>query len=292
MSSDPVIWLANQYYTKVVGNVVPTRWLGVDLPPLESLSIPTGRLKLEIVSHCWQYAHLLVYQLSSLVKYTPKTCDITYTLFYSTEDSQTVELISQFDDIDIPGIKWQWIPIAKEKLFRRAIGRHQITQSTNSDWLWFSDCDLIFHQGCLDSLAESLRGQQIYLAYPASENVTEMLPADHTLIVDSLKGDLPVDIDPSVFKPNTIEKAKGAFQIVHADLARKVGYCGNIGTYQKPDSHWRKTYEDTAFRKLIGTDGVPVDVRALHRIRHQSKGRYKENSALSNLRRTLRRIKD
>jgi len=172
MPSDPVMWLGNQYYTKIVGSVVPVAWLGVDVPPVETLAVPEGRLKLQIVSHCWQYAHLMVYQLCSLVNYPPKTVDLTYTLFYSEEDKKTVELGALFDAMNIPGIEWDWRPIPRDTLYRRAIGRHQAAKSTTADWVWFSDCDLIFHDGCLDSLAASLKGRQIYLAYPAGEGIT------------------------------------------------------------------------------------------------------------------------
>ncbi len=101
-----------------------------------------------------------------------------------------------------------------------------------------------------------------------------------------------IDIDISLFKPNVITKAKGAFQIVHGDVARAVGYCGSIKLYQTPTHTWRKTYEDTVFRRLIGYDGEPVDVQNLYRIRHAEKGRYATGSKLGKIRGGIRRVTD
>ena len=292
MLTDPAIWVANQFYTKLVGKVLPAKWFGVTAPPQSELSLAQGKINLDIVSHCWQYSHLLVYQLSSLANYPPAALNVRYRLFYATEDSGTKDLIETFGQMEIPGVTWEWNPISKEELFRRAIGRNRAAKSSRADWMWFSDCDLIFHKDCLDSLATSLQGLQTGLVFPASEQITELLAANHPLIAQSLDQPLPIDIDPSIFFNNKITKAKGAFQIVHGDVARAVGYCDALPLYQQPDKRWRKTYEDTVFRNLIGYEGLEIDVRGLHRIRHSAKGRYTKNSNLSKARSRLRHITD
>ena len=48
--------------------IVPGRWF-LKPPAPASLPARSGTLDIEIVSHCWQYAHLLAYQLSSLVNF-------------------------------------------------------------------------------------------------------------------------------------------------------------------------------------------------------------------------------
>ena len=48
--------------------LVPSRWY-LKPPKREQLTARSGVLDIEIVSHCWQYAHLLAYQLSSLVNF-------------------------------------------------------------------------------------------------------------------------------------------------------------------------------------------------------------------------------
>lgn len=287
MNADLKAWLYKQLYCRMIGTVLPLGWFGPTPPEVSELKQVEGRARLEIVSHCWQYAHLLVYQLSSLSKYPPRDIDVTYRLFYCEEDQDTAALIQRFSELSVPNVTWQFSAMPRDELFRRAIGRNKAATATLADWIWFSDCDLIFHEGCLDSLATSLHDKRCRLAYPATEQITELLPADHDLVNQEIGSDVLVDIDTGMFFTNPIAKAKGAFQIVHGDVARQCGYCRDLGFYQQPTERWRKTYEDTAFRRLIADEGVAIPVRALHRIRHQQKGRYAD-TAISSLRGFLR----
>ena len=104
----------------------------------------------------------------------------------------------------------------------------------------------------------------VRLAYPASEQITELLPTDHPMI--NLPQDNPqiVDIDPSLFRKSSVKKAKGTFQIVHGDVARHCGYCKDLSFYQRPTKRWRKTFEVTVFRRVIADEGKPIDVIGLH----------------------------
>lgn len=292
MSSDVSIWLQNQFYNRVVGSILPLSWFAPKAPRPQELKKPRGKFQLQIVSHCWQYAHLSLFQLSSLVNYPPRDCELIYTLFYATEDKDMCELIEHFSAIDIPNVTWDWQVLPKAKLFRRAIGRHQASLSSQADWLWFADCDLIFHEGCLDSVVAAAVNKQTGLIFPNLERITELLPGDHPMLNQSIGSGGTIDIDASLFEPNVITKAKGAFQIVHGDVARAVGYCGSIKLYQTPTHTWRKTYEDTVFRRLIDYEGESVEVQHLYRIRHSEKGRYAKGSTLGKIRGGIRRATD
>jgi hypothetical protein len=74
-------------------------------------------------------------------------------------------------------------------------------------------------------------------------------------------------------------------------VARACGYCDSLAVYQKTMPRWSKCYEDRAFRWLLGSQGVPIDVPNVLFIRHAEKGRYQQNSQLSVLRKTIRRVK-
>ena len=52
-----------------------------DLPGPEQREARAGRLHIEIVSHCWHYAHLLVYQLRSLVLFPARQMGGTMTVY-------------------------------------------------------------------------------------------------------------------------------------------------------------------------------------------------------------------
>jgi len=287
MATDKLIWLRHQINKLLIGKVLPISWFGPKPPAKSALRHPVAPLQLQIVSHCWQYAHMLNFQLSSLVNYPPSSFKLTYTLYHAAEDHELKKLIARFDAIEVPNVTWQWIEVPKPQLFRRAIGRNRTALSTSADWVWFSDCDLIFHESCLDSLAQVLETQQQEpMVFPRQEFVTDLLEPSHPMLNQSREA--IIDIDKSLFSCNQIHKAKGAFQIVHGDILRACGYCRDLSTYQKPMHHWSKTYEDTLFRRMIGSEGSAVDVQGLYRIRHIEKGRYKKGSTVSQVRQSIR----
>ena len=270
--------------------VVPAAWL-LKLPDESQLAARTGRLKLEIVSHCWQYAHLLAYQLSSLLRFPPTQLAVRMTVFHSAEDTATCRMLDFFAAQAAPGVEWNWQQLPMEQLFRRSIGRNRVALSTTADWLWLTDCDIVFHRDCLDTLARELQGRRDRLLYPRDERVTAMLAESDPVL--AAERDVPrlVDIDPTQFEHLAVPRATGAYQIVHGDIARSCGYCAQVPLFQRPVARWAKTFEDRTFRWLMRTQGVPLDIPGVHRIRHVRKGRYGDNEAEAKLRSGIRRWK-
>lgn len=274
-----------------MAGLVPARWIQKPADP-SAYAARTGTLTIEIVSHCWQYAHLLAYQLSSLVNYPPTRARVRMTVFHSPEDERTRAMLAFFGAIAVPGVEWNWQPLPRGELFRRAIGRHRVARSTSADWVWYADCDILFHRGCIDTLAGELQGRRDPIVYPKQERVTAMLEETDPLLLAERDRPQVVDIDPAQFKlMNNPPRAKGAYQIVHGDAARQCGYCGTIGVFQRPAPRWAKTYEDSAFRWLLGFDGVGLDVPGVYRIRHVRKGRYGDSKAAALVRGNIRRAK-
>ncbi|MCA9201579.1 MAG: hypothetical protein KDA59_00945, partial [Planctomycetales bacterium] len=78
--------IAEYFYRLAASGWVPRRLFINGLPESETLQPTTGFLKLEVVSHCWKYAHFLAYQLSSLVLYPPKDLSVRMTVFYCEDD--------------------------------------------------------------------------------------------------------------------------------------------------------------------------------------------------------------
>lgn len=272
--------------------LVPARWF-LKPPRPGDLAARSGVLDIEIVSHCWQYAHLLAYQLSSLVNFPPTKARVRMTVFHAREDAPTRAMLEFFGGIAAPGVTWNWQALPPPELFRRAIGRNRIARSTRADWVWFTDCDIVFHRDCIDGLAAELQGRQDLLAYPKFERITPMLTEDDPVLAAERERPRVVDIDTSQFTlAANPPKAKGAYHIVHGDAARQCGYCEQIPVYQRPVARWAKTYEDSAFRWLFGTDGVGLDVPGVHRIRHVHKGRYGDNRAAALVRGNIRRARE
>lgn len=279
------------FWRLAAGGWLPARWFNHGLPLVEARQARRGRLSIEIVSHCWQYAHMLVYQLSSLVKFPPCDADITMTVCYSPDDARTVELLEFFAAIEVPGVLWSWQALPREELFRRAIGRNRVALSSTADWVWFTDCDLMFREDCLDELAAQLQGRRDALVYPIVERTTALLAADDSM----LRLDKPevVDIgDEAGFTSRAPSRATGPLQITHGDVARALGYCNSIAFYQQPAKRWCKAHEDRAHRWLLETQGTPLDIPGVYRIQHVFKGRYGGNTIVTRVRTGLRKKLD
>lgn len=275
----------------IITRILPVSWFRAPLPETTERTAVDGFFKLEIVSHCWGYSNMLTYQLSSFVNYPPTKCALTVTVFYAKEDTKSQAVLDFFNQKSVENVTWNFQPLSKGKLFRRGIGRNMAARTTDANWLWFTDCDIIFHKNCLDSLAEQLQGKQESLYYPRQERTTEMLAQDDPMLRQDSEPQL-VDIDADGFSLHSRDKAKGAFQIVHGDVARAIGYCEKLRMFQTEDDRWRKTYEDTAFKWLISSEGIPLEIDGVFQIRHVQKGRYTKDSNVSRVRSKIRRLQE
>ena len=278
-------------YRLAAKGLLPASWFRSVDPAKVHRTKRRGRLRLEIVSHCWRYGHFLTYQLSSLVRHRTARLDITMTVYFCPEDESTVRVLRFFGDMTVPGVTWDWRALPKERLLRRAIGRNLAAKSTTADWIWFTDADILFQEGCLDTLAELLQGRDDALLFPDATYGTALLPEDEPLLQEARAGPALLEMPQSAFsgRHGPHAGAKGAFQITHGDLARGCGYCETLPLYQSPAMRWRKTYDDSAFRWLIGTPGVPINLPGVCQIRHLAKGRYRKNSISSVIRTFLRK---
>lgn len=212
------------------------------------------------------------------------------TVFYSEEDSSTAELLAFFQQQTVPRVTWNWQPLHKYELFRRSIGRNKAALASQADWVWFTDCDLLFNQHCLDSLTKRLQGSKEVLVFPKEERTTILLAADAPLLTEAENVVAIRGINQDQFESHQRTRATGPLQITHGDVARACGYCDAIAEFQKPARHWCKAHEDRVFRWLLGTQGVGVSVPGVYRIRHIEKGRYKTDTVLSSVRRNIRRL--
>lgn len=246
-------------------------------------------LHLEVVTHCWHYAHMLVYQLSSIALHPPTQGLLTMTVYYNNDDIHTKELLDHFAELTIPNVRWNWKHLPKNALMRRAIGRNQSALKTRADWVWFTDCDLVFHSACLDGAMQALKHATEPLVYPSTEWVTPLLDDNHPYICKDTYTPRIAHINTNDFLPTHPTRATGPLQILNGHVARTMGYCNALKYYQQPSERWRKTYEDRAFRWLINTQGIPVEIPSVYRIRHSSKGRYSGPIFLTMLRKYTRK---
>ncbi|HUP65386.1 MAG TPA: glycosyltransferase [Thermoanaerobaculia bacterium] len=284
-------WTAirESFYRLAATGLVPARLF---LPVIPPASPRSGPLSLEIVTHCWNYAHLLAFQLSSLALHPPEGLTIRMTVFHSPRDERTGDLLAFFGGMSIPGVRWNWQPLEESELFRRGIGRNRAARATTADWIWFTDCDVVFPPRFFEGLAKALQGRTDRLIYPRHELVSQLLSEDDPLLTATMDGPRIVELDPRRFRPDQRGRATGPFQIVHGDVARGCGYCESTHVWQEPAEHWQKAHEDRIFRWLIRTQGEPIDIAPPYRIRHVSKGRYRSGEPAGRIRKAIRRIGD
>ena len=285
-----IAYLTLWFYRLAAKGWVPARWFEPDLPLPEQRRAYKGKLELEVVSHCWHYAHFLAYQLSSLVHFPPSDLHVTMTVCYCPEDKGTSRLLAYFGQMEVPNVTWNWVAYRKEELFRRGIGRNHAALNTRADWVWFTDCDLMFREGCLDALSEALQGRRDALVFPTEERCTELLREDNPMLQQGAGEPSLVDVDDTAFTARFPSRATGPLQIAHGDVCRAVGYCRSLHLYQTPSEHWCKAHEDRAFRWLLRTQGNPVRVPGVYRIRHVHKGRYSGSETHTRLRTWIRLV--
>lgn len=282
--------LQGRFLRLAASGLVPASWFLKELPPPSERAAREGKLTLEIVSHCWRYAHMQLYQLSSLVLYPPRDVAVTMTVYYCEEDQQTVDLLNFFGTHQVPGVTWNWQALPRQALFRRAIGRNLAALGTSADWIWFTDCDVLFREGCLDTLARELQGRRDALVFPAQEHCTGLLPSDAEILQPQMTPLRVLNVDPQLFSVFRRDRATGPLQITHGDVARAAGYCASLPYYQRPSETWCKAYEDRAFRWLLRTQGEPLEVPGVYRIRHVEKGRYTGSALNTGIRSGLRKL--
>jgi hypothetical protein len=219
---------------------------------------------LTIVTHCWRFSRVLAYQLSSLVLHPPKKIRVKMLVFYNKEDAPTAQMLRWFSD-KMP-VECVWYSLPLPELFNRTIGRNKAATECSTDAIWFCDADYFFGDGCLDALV-SLDAVAGRLFYPSWSwiNRTHELGDQYALRVT---GPGLWDIDPADFERHEYRKAIGGLQIVRGSVARAYGYCRGDGRRLRPVlGGWKQTSEDSAYRKTLGTDGVPIELPGLYRIR-------------------------
>ena len=109
------------------------------------------------------------------------------------------------------------------------------------------------------------------------------------LLVDPESHQL-LDVETDKFTESIRTRATGPLQITHGDVARRCGYCECLALYQTPSETWCKAREDRAFRWLSRSQGTPLEIPGVYRIRHVFKGRYTGSQMSTGVRSRIRRF--
>jgi len=228
---------------------------------------------IEIVTHCWagryaHYAYALTYQLSSLVLHPSRNL-FQVTVCCCDEDNLVSDVLDFFWD----KLRLNVHDVELPQLGRRSIGRNEAALNTSADIVWFTDCDHVFGEGCLNDLAKMNWPEWAPMIFPKTIQIhKDWNTGDRTL--SKAVNPVLVDVDPSEFTPKKYNRAIGGVQIVCGDYCREHGYLADSDRWQKPYMGARGFDSckcDRAFRRAIEDHGgsiIPIELPNLFRLRH------------------------
>lgn len=235
---------------------------------------------IDIVTHCYatqlpQYAVFLHYQLSSLVLHRPDV-PVKISVCYSPEDDvRTVKVLAWFLTHTKPAdLCLRMVPLDREEMSRRAIGRNRAVDNCQADLVWFTDVDHVFGPGCLDTLWKDYQA----LSYePAMLYPPDVLIHKDHATGDALIEDVPLDglrdVDPNDFIPKHYTRAIGGVQIVSRKFIEQFGYLKHFRRWQRPTESgepFADFRDDVIFRRQCRNHGgiQKIQLPNLYRLRH------------------------
>jgi len=238
---------------------------------------------IHIITHCYatrfpQYAVFLRAHLSSLLLYPPKT-RVQVTVCCDPEDKLTEAVLEDFRGSFLTRL--EIYPMSRDRLFRRSIGRNEVSLKSKADLVWFADVDHVFVDGCLDSLDEKwpkLKALQpnCLMVYPNEIMIHKTHAIGNKFWKDSFtkKGRL-LNIDYEDFTLKINHKAIGGIQIVDGNYVREFGYLNNQKRWLKPTEPsipFPSFTDDVKFRNLLMSRGIvcKISIPNLYRLRHSN----------------------
>jgi len=241
---------------------------------------------IRIVSHCYadKYVHFawaLKLQAMSLLQF-PCECEVRWTVCWTESDENTSWVMDwaaeRFRKLDRP-LFIDHIPLPKEWLWRRAIGRHRATLFGRDGLLWFTDCDYLFGEDCLSTLARMEWPEGASVAFPSKVLISETHEQGDQLLCQAWHVD-KLPLDEFTFVPHYYSKAIGGVQIVRAEDAWHRGYVEQgKGKWHRPVKQPFPNFrDDIVFRQEWSRYGriVPITLPNLYRVRH-TKTSYQED---------------
>ncbi len=242
---------------------------------------------LDIVTHCWSgqdvsiYHLLLKMQIRSLISASRKLkFAVRLSVVFTYNDEKTTNIIEEISSARLPFFEIVKFPLPEENLFRRAIGRNLVARSTPADIVWFTDCDHLFTERCLNDTMYHFDyiKDEVDMVWPTHIKIsTSHKNGDELIRLEEDCGWTPLSINEKNFHVRKERKAIGGLQIVMGDYCRTHGYLNNT-RWVKPvtSDHFLSCKCDVPFRRNIDPDRkIPVLINDLYRVRHSRTGRDK-----------------
>jgi hypothetical protein len=240
-------------------------------------------MKIDIITHCLDYPRLLAHHLSSFFLNPPKLLQVAIHVVCAESDKPTMKVMESFMERRAPPrVMLFKVLTDPDYIRRRSIMRNKLALATTAQLVWFSDADILFGPGALDSL-EPYADTKERLLYPQTINVSR-----DQLLGDAAIARVPEDVgpldlfetSPADFMPARQTRAIGGSQIVTGATAREFGYCRDLRKFQQPVKQWGSFSDDVAYRKTLGTSGTAINIPGVYRIRHSTRGYLEKGTKL------------
>lgn len=244
-------------------------------------------MSIRIVTHCWaqkyeHYATHLRFHLSYLIEHPPKVAT-PITVFSAKEDKATNQVVRDLMH-RLPFFAGSsHIYQSPTVLGRRSIGRNLEGLSCNEDLIWYADTDILFGEGCLDSLWDTWLGMEndgVTLMFPQTCNYhnTDSYGDNEITKAQNQRGTVQLDHDPKLWYKKRYNVAIGGFQISPGDYARQHGYVNaqfnpRWKKWQEPqEKPFANTKEDIKYRTQCGAHGKTkrIELPNLYRMKHSN----------------------
>ena len=232
--------------------------------------------------HLEVYSKLLWHQLASLWNYPPRH-PVKYWFCYTMGDGRINQVIDKFWNRKHPSVTLTGMEMHPCKLFRRAIGRHQVTafgETGPEDIYWFGDCDYVFGDGCLDTLSLMNKAS----ALPDICTLDSYFVQKTHLLGDELLRRTDIHEEPRAqslnlkfdFAQVPNKRPIGGLQIVRGPIAAE-GYLADTKWQQvvNPVDGFRETIEDRKYflaQQKLGRKWEKISLPCLYRLRHSQRG--------------------
>lgn len=232
-------------------------------------------MKLEICIHCHSYQHRLCWMLSSILQQKGDIPDILVSISYTPENGnpKTKDVNDFFRS---KGLNILDVELDPKDAPNRAIPRNIRAGKTESDWILFADCDIVYDPMFFDDLKKKLESSLF-------KDETKVLGADrHSLDIpfcikyfEEDVREYPCIIEdvssiPKIWPKKWISgkgTCAGYFQLARVDAIKEKG---GIYSGRKRD-FWRVTKSDRQFRVHMG-GRRPIDVLPMYHLNHDRKG--------------------
>lgn len=239
-------------------------------------------MSIRIITHCWakdlpQYAQFLRFQISSLVLYKPKV-DVSITVCYSEEDQETTKVLrDMLCHATVKDLGLRVINLSPSELGRRCIGRNKAALASTEDIVWFADVDMVFREGCLDTLYTWWIGERpkgTVMVYPKTIKIHRNHALGDKAVEQAKTSNLRwIDINPDDFVEKKYTRAIGGVQIVDGKFTRLHGYLDESSKWQQPRTdgkYFGDFRDDIIYRSFCSKHGriEGISLPGVYRLRH------------------------